>query len=245
MKSMVKKIFLTVAAVICCGTVLVGGAWCSAQRDESLCTEVRVVVEDSLQRQFVDTDELVRYLQSKKHYPLKQTMQQIDCHAIEQCLLKHDMVRNVECYKSPFGKVHIVVSQRIPILQVVTNDGLYYVDSDRRIMPVRTPNAIAVPIFKGAINQRAATEEYYDFVTWLSTNRYWNERIQSIHISTPKHLVIHQKGEGARIILGELDGYAEKLDKLQKLYTKGFDKIGYPTHREYDLRFNGQVVGRK
>ena len=47
------------------------------------------------------------------------------------------------------------------------------------------------------------------------------------------------------IILGELDGYEDKMQRLQKLYTKGFDKIGYDNYREYDLRFDGQVVGRK
>jgi len=35
------------------------------------------------------------------------------------------------------------------------------------------------------------------------------------------------------------------MDRLQKLYTKGFDKIGYTDYREYDLRFDGQVVGRR
>lgn len=242
---MVKKIFLTVAVALCCGAVLLGGAWCSTLDDESSCSEVRIVVEDSLQRQFVDTDELTRYLQHKQHYPLSQTMQQIDCHAIEQCLMKHDMVRKAECYKSPFGKVHIVVSQRIPMLQVVTHDAIYYVDSDRRVMPMRKQMDVTVPVFKGAVSQRAATEEYYDFVVWLNRNRYWHERIQCIHVSSPKHMVINQK-EGARIILGALDGYADKLGKLQKLYTKGLGKMNnHPTHREYDLRFNGQVVGRK
>ena len=53
---MVKKIFLTVAVVICCGAVLVAGAWCSAQVDSSPCTEVHVVVKDSLERQFVTAD---------------------------------------------------------------------------------------------------------------------------------------------------------------------------------------------
>jgi hypothetical protein len=56
---------------------------------------------------------------------------------------------------------------------------------------------------------------------------------------------LKQEGIDAKIILGSLDGYVEKLSKLQKLYTKGFDKIGYPECKEYDLRFEGQVVSRK
>jgi hypothetical protein len=56
---------------------------------------------------------------------------------------------------------------------------------------------------------------------------------------------LNQEGQTSKIILGGIDGYEAKLQKLRKLYTKGFDKIGYPECREYDLRFTNQVVCRK
>jgi cell division protein FtsQ len=111
-------------------------------------------------------------------------------------------------------------------------------------MPVRKQMDVDVPVFKGAISHRAATEEYFEFAEWLNKNRYWKERICGISVLNPKHLVLNQDGN-AKILLGELNGYSEKLNKLQKLYTRGFDKIGYPDVREYDLRFDGQVVSRK
>lgn len=245
MKSMVKKIFLIVTVVLCCGAVGIGGGWCATQQDDSLCTIVQVVVKDSLERQFVDVDELTGYLKQHRFYPEGKTMTTIDCHAIEECLQKHDMVREVECYKSPFGCVNIVVEQRVPKLQVVSNDGCYYVDTDRRIMPARQQIEVEVPVFKGNVSERAAREEYFDFVDWLNSNRYWRTRICDVYVANPKHLILAQKGENTKIILGPLDEYSEKLNKLQKLYTKGFSQIGYPDVSEYDLRFTGQVVGRK
>jgi hypothetical protein len=82
-------------------------------------------------------------------------------------------------------------------------------------------------------------------VLWLRDNHYWDSRIRTIYVKHPKFLVLNQEGQKARIVLGALDGYADKLGRLQKLYTKGLDKIGYPDYSEYDLRFEGQVVGRK
>ena len=64
-------------------------------------------------------------------------MDQIDCHSIEQCLLGHDMVRDAACYKSPFGKLYVEIQQREPVLYVVSNDGSYFIDSDRKTMPLR------------------------------------------------------------------------------------------------------------
>jgi cell division protein FtsQ len=245
MKIMVKKVLLMTVAAVCCVTVLVGGVWCSTRCNSSPCTEVSIVVKDSLKRHFVDATEIEGYLKSKGCYPLGDSMRLVDCHSIEQCLLNHDMVRKAECYQSPFGKVSIMIYQRIPVMGVVSNDGCYYVDSERRVMPVRGEMDNALLILRGAVSERAAREEYYDFVEWLSADEYWSTRIRDIYVHNPKNLVLRQKELKAKIILGELDGYAGKMEKLRVLYTQGLDEIGYPDYSEYDLRFDKQVVGRK
>ena len=245
MKSMVKKLLLTVFVVVCCGAVLVGSVWSSAQKDDSPCTAVQIVVRDSMERQFVQVDELEGYLKRYRLYPQGLLMNQIDCQAIEQCLQAHDMVRNAECYKSPLGVVRVEVTQRVPVLCVMTAEGCYYVDSDREVMPARKSVDVDLPVFRGAVSERAAKEEYYDFVEWLQGNHYWRELISDVYVQHPRYLLLTQRGQKAKIVLGALDGYADKLARLRKLYTHGLDEIEHPDYREYDLRFEGQVVGRK
>ena len=245
MKSMVKKILLTVFVVVCCGAVLVGGVWSSAQKDDSPCTAVQIVVRDSMERQFVQVDELEGYLKLYRLYPQGLLMNQIDCQAIEQCLQDHDMVRNAECYKSPLGVVRVEVTQRVPVLCVMTAEGCYYVDSDREVMPARKSVDVDLPVFRGAVSERAAKDEYYDCVEWLQGNHYWRELISDVYVQHPRYLLLTQRGQKAKIVLGALDGYADKLARLRKLYTHGLDEREHPDYREYDLRFEGQVVGRK
>lgn len=244
MKRMIKKVLLLTAAGICLAAVVAGGVYCSAQCDSSICNEVHIVVKDSLKRQFVAANELELFLLRNSYYPLGESMGVVDCYKIEQCLLSHEMVREVESYKSPFGQVYISVKQRVPVLGVVSNDGCYYVDSDRRVMPVRGEMS-GVPVFSGAVSERAARDEYFDFAKWLVGNDFWSARIHRIQVNTPRNIVLNQEGQTSKIILGGIDGYEAKLQKLRKLYTKGFDKIGYPECREYDLRFTNQVVCRK
>jgi hypothetical protein len=57
-------------------------------------------------------------------------------------------------------------------------------------------------------------------------------------------VILNQVNYDAKILLGTLSGYEDKLARLQKLYTQGFDVLGYPECQELDLRFNGQVVRR-
>lgn len=240
----VTKVLLTVVTTVCCAAVLVGGIWCSRQADTSLCTQVDVVVEDSVSRQYVDAMEVEGYLKARGCYALTKAMSEVDCHMIEQALLKHEMIRTASCYKTPFGAVRIRVTQRVPVLCVKTAEGNYLVDADRRVMPYRSGMKLDVPVFTGAISKCAATEEYYDFVLWLQDNSYWGERIRDVYVRNPKLVVLSQKDYSAKIVLGKLDGYEDKLARLRSLYKKGFDVLGYPECRELDLRYAGQVVRR-
>lgn len=240
----VTKVLLTVVTTVCCAAVLVGGIWCSRQADMSLCTQVDIVVEDSVSRQYVDAMELEGYLKARGCYALTKAMSEVDCHMIELLLLKHEMIRTASCYKTPFGAVRIRVTQRVPVLCVKTAEGNYLVDADRRVMPYRSGMKLDVPVFTGAISKCAATEEYYDFVLWLQDNSYWGERIRDVYVRNPKLVVLSQKDYSAKIVLGKLDGYEDKLARLRSLYKKGFDVLGYPECRELDLRYAGQVVRR-
>ena len=240
----IKSILLSVVAAIAVIAVFVGGTVCSQQVDSSLCSQVDVVVVDSLDRQYVDADELVSYLKSKKAYGIGSAMSSINCHAIEELLLQHPMVRTANCYKTPFGGLRIRVSQRVPMLCVKTSDDIYLVDTDRKRMPCRTGMEQGLMRLSGAVSQRAALDEYYDFVLWLQQNDYWSSRIKRLHVHNTRHIILMQNDYDANILLGQLDGYQEKLERLQKLYTNGFDILGYPPCRELDLRFTGQVVRR-
>lgn len=241
----IKTIIALVSAVVVVSAMSVAAFWASHQPDPSPCAWLRVEVTDSLDRRFVESEELRRLLAREGLLPEGKPMQEVSCQTIEDCLLKHDMVRTAECFKTYQGGVCVRVTQRVPALYVLSNDGAYYVDSDRQIMPTRRTIEVDVPLFKGAVGKRAATEEYFDLAQWLTDNRYWQSRIQEVQVVNPKHIVLNQKDGKGKIILGDLSQLEQKMSKLQKLYTKGFDQIGYKDYREYDLRYKGQVIGRK
>ena len=241
----IKTIIALVSAVVVVSAMFVAALWASHRPDPSPCAWFRVEITDSLDRRFVESDELHRLIAREGLLPEGQPMDEISCQAIEDCLLKHDMVRTAECFKTYQGGVRVRVTQRVPALYVMSSEGAYYVDKDRQIMPVRRTIEVDVPTFKGAVGKRAATEEYFDFAKWISSDRYWHSRIQHVQVVHPKHLVLHQEDGMSKIILGDLSQYEQKLDKLQKVYTKEADYMNDKNYREFDLRYKGQVIGRK
>jgi cell division protein FtsQ len=241
---MKKKMLVLACAILLSIATWVVGAWASKQPTDAVCQRLEILLCDSAQHQFVSVDELQRTLQRRALLPMGKRWDEVSCQEIEQCLLQHDMIRTAECYKKSTGDVCVRLTQRVPMLYVTTAEGSYYVDTDRKIMPVRSSIQVAVPIFKGNISQRAATEEYFDFVSWLMNDNYWRQRITQIHVRNPKQHVLTQLHVEGNILLGDLNGYEQKMERLRKLYVKGFDKIGYKSYKEYDLRYQGQVVGR-
>lgn len=238
-----KMLVLACAILLSIGTWVVG-AWASKQPTDAVCQRLEILLCDSAQHQFVSVDELQRALQRRALLPVGKRWDEVSCQEIEQCLLQHDMIRTAECYKTSTGDVCVRLTQRVPMLYVTTAEGSYYVDTDRRVMPVRSSIEVSVPIFKGNVSQRAATEEYFDFVCWLQDDSYWSQRITQVHVRNPKQHVLKQRHVEGDILLGDLQGYEQKMERLRKLYVKGFDKIGYKSYKEYDLRYQGQVVGR-
>jgi cell division protein FtsQ len=46
-------------------------------------------------------------------------------------------------------------------------------------------------------------------------------------------------------MLGELDGYRAKLDKLQRFYLRGLSYEGWDTYRYINLKYKNQIVCTK
>jgi len=81
-------------------------------------------------------EELKGILQQKGIYPIGKKMERISTKSLERELSKHPLIDEAECYKTPSGKVCVEVTQRIPILRVMSANGQnYYLDNKGTIMP--------------------------------------------------------------------------------------------------------------
>lgn len=246
MESKLKKMVVGSTAILCCVIVVLCGLWCNHHSGTLPCARVNIVVQDSVERQFVGVKEIVNYLDSCGLYPQGKVLSTVDCQTLEQSLKKHEMLRTACCYKTAYNGVCMVVDQRVPVMIVFTDDSCgYYVDMERTIMPMRSKVNVRVPVFRGAVNENSAKAEYYDFAQWLSKDAYWSKKIHEVHVLAPNDLILTQTDDNATILLGSLDDYASKLDKMRVFYEKGADIVDYSQYKAYDVRYSRQVVGKK
>lgn len=233
-----------VVVVVMAAIVIAAGVAGSRRAVDPVCSKIAIIIRDSTERQYVTTWELQQQLQKAGLWQVGEKLSNISCSQIEQNLLTHPMLRQVECYELARGEVRIAVKQRQPVM-LVAGDERYYLDSDRKFMPVRPSVNADVITVMGRIGRTQAQGEMYNFVTWLNGNRYWRKKIEYIRVINPKMVELRDSTNHYTLVLGTLDNAEQRLGDLKKLYEEGFGKIGYPKYEQIDLRYKNQIIGRK
>jgi hypothetical protein len=151
---------------------------------------------------------------------------------------------------TPRNEVRVRLTQRVPILRVQMPGDTYFIDSDRKVMPVRAAVKDSVLVVTGMVGVQLASGVLADFAEWLENEPYWQERIHHVYVHTPQMMYLYlKKGErftvsGERIVLGTMRGYERKLNKLRTFFENSEEIIRDKNYYEYDIRFRGQVIGR-
>ncbi len=212
--------------------------------EERVCCGLEIVVRDSAERCYTKTSTLLNRIKQDGVYPVGKAMSDISTQAIEDCVLEYPVLSKAVCYKTTDGKVCVDVWQRIPVLRVATGEN-YFVDEDRTILPDMASIAAYVPIVTGRVSKSFAQGDLFDFVEYIEGDNFWSAQIEQIHVVSEKQIELIPRIGSHVIILGDLDGYESKLNKLQTFYTEAMNKTGWLPYKEIDLRYRGQVVCRK
>ena len=244
MKPIWKYILITVFATILCGYLVFSLWYFSGNDKEVVCRKLKIVLVDSTKIQLITEKNIAQILEENDLNPIGKTIKHISTESIESILKKNSMIKMAECYKTPSGIVNIRIQQRLPKLRVV-GLGSYYIDVDRKPMPVSPNYAAYVPVVSGKVTVSMAAGSLYDFVTFLEENPFWNAQVEQIVVRDDKKIELIPRVGDAVILLGTLDNYQAKLKKLQKLYAKGFNVMGWNRYKVIDLQYKDQVVCNK
>ena len=169
----------------------------------------------------------------------------INTRLLEEELSQHPLIENVECYRTPGCKIGIEVTQRLPILRVMANNGdNYYIDNKGKIMPI--PNSSAhVAVVTGYVDRDFAVKELYTLGVFLQAHPLWDAQIEQINVTQAKELELVPRVGEHIIFLGKPGNYEEKFEKLKTFYEKGLNQVGWNKYSRISLEFNNQIICTK
>ena len=224
---------------------LVFSLWYFSGRErDNVCNKLEILLADSSNIHLITQADIAKILEQNNQNPLGKTFKYIRTESIETLLHRNPMIKVAECYKTHGGVVNIRILQRCPKFRVVGMES-YYIDTDRKPMPVSTNYAAYVPVVSGRVTLSMVKGKMFYFVSYLIDDPFWNAQIEQIYIREDLKIELVPRVGDAIIVLGTLDNYQSKLEKLHKLYVNGFNVIGWNKYRIIDLQYKDQVVCSK
>lgn len=210
--------------------------------EEVVCQKIEVEVVNTSGQNYISSNEVIALLKNQGIFPVGKNLSEIRSGEIEEKLAADRLIKRAECFKTVGGDVKVKVYQRIPVLRVFSQNGSYYVDNEGEIMPVPGNFAAYVPVASGSINNEYAKKQLYDFVGYLKNNKFWDSQIAQIYVASNQDVILTPTVGSHQIILGKIEDYKEKLNKLRVFYEKGLNRIGWNRYSVINLKYKNQVV---
>ncbi len=217
----------------------------SDKTEGQLCKDIVINIIDSVDAPYLKKYEVERSLVKESKQILDKPFGDINTLNVERIISQNPIVRKVSCYKTPSGSVRIDIYQRNPIARVMGVDGDFFVDDDGAIMPVTNNYTAYVPIVSGYVTKETATKDILGLVKFINADEFWRAQITQIHVLSNKEIELIPRVGKHTILLGEIDEYDKKLNKLLLFYEKGLSKKGWNTYKAINLKYDNQVIGIK
>lgn len=255
-----KKILLVTCDVILGGYIVVAmSAFNEPDNGKHVCTQVNIHIQDEATNGFISAPEIKARLQHTGLYPINKPLAKINTRSIEDQLKQSPFIKNAECYKTEDGHVWIELTQRMPSLHIMADNGEdYYLDDNHRIMPNShyTSNLI---IATGNIDQWFAKNYISYLADAINANDFWRNQVVQINVLPDKGVELVPRVGNHIIYIGQLPetkyiadrkklvtDYANiKMDRLEKFYRYGLSQAGWNKYSYINVEFDNQIICKK
>ena len=212
----------------------------SARLGEVPCKGLQVAVKDTATNSFIDDMEVLKIVKRGYGDIVNTPVMHIDKDSVERLLARNSVIKSAQVYYSLDGYFHVEITQRKPVLRILSGGG-YYVDEDGKIMPLSRKYTSRVVVATGDISQKFACDKLYPFVRSLKKDEFWDALIEQIVVRNEELILIPEVGN-FKIIFGKLEGQEEKMEKLRLFLKEGISRKGWNKYKEVNLKFHKQIV---
>ena len=177
---------------------------------------------------------------------------QLDLNHIERILVDDAFIVNVDAYIDAKQRLHIDVTQRIPILRVIQLDGMsYYLDSESVKLPLSKNFTARVPVITGHVETYrnefldsigGSLKAVFKTVELVREDPVLHAWLEEIHVDHQKELVLYGNIGNFLVLLGEGTDLEKKLKKMKVFLIEGMMNVGWNTPCTINLKFGDQVI---
>jgi cell division protein FtsQ len=244
---MIKKILVTGGICLLAGYLIFSAFYFEEKPKDDLCTGFEVEIKNGVEGdKFVEVKDVKLYIKEKGLDPTGKQLKNINTNEIEEAILANRLIKRASVFVTNNSAIKAVIEERKPVLRVFNGSGgSYYIDNAGDKMPLSNRSTAYLPVATGAIKEDFARTELYKFALFLHDDAFWNAQIEQIVVLPNQDIKLVPRVGDHQIVLGSIDGYREKLDKLLTFYQNGLNETGWNKYSVINLKFDKQVVCTK
>lgn len=268
MKINYKKILVTVLWIIALSGLTASLAFVSKKEKQVRTGSMDITVNATGENQFVDEDDVKAFFNERQDALLNTEIKNVNINALEKALNSHPAVENADLSVDVNGDIKINVTQRTPLVRVLTMNGeSYYIDTQSKLMPLSDKYTARVLVVNGHIHEPYARrymfsvdqiaknelfkevsllDDIYEMAGYITNDTLLNSLIHQLSINEEKEFEMYPSVGNHKIIFGDATDIAEKFEKLKIFYKEGLNKTdNWNKYSTVNLKYKNQVVCTK
>ena len=236
-----------------------------------LCRGIEITILDSGELAFITKTRIRRYIQDNYPHILGQPLLSINTAELEGDLNDLSGVQEAQVYYGVDGYLRVRLQQREPMFRIVSTTGAScYVDRHGYTFPVDQNYTARVLLVTGNIGLptggRLLEEDFhqrgllpqedvvevchdrnwnqmFQFLCFLNADPLWRSQFAQIYVKNWRHVELVPRVGSQLIIMGSIDNYEYKLNKLYSTYRSLLKDNVLDEYATLDLQYSNQVVG--
>lgn len=210
-----------------------------------VCKAVDIRIMHSSRAGFITQGEVERILEREHVELVGIAFEHINNQQVQKALLKNPFIREATCYKTPDGRFNIMVSQRLPIMRVMTSKGEdYYLDAHGKQM---TPMGYSADLIvaTGHISSAFAKDTLLQLGLFLQENEFWNDQIEQADVRQDGGVNLITRVGNGTVHIGKIKELDVKFRNLRAFYDKVLPTVGWNKYAEINVEHTNQIICKK
>ena len=168
----------------------------------------------------------------------------VDLNTLENELSHHEMIEKAEVFSTIDGFLNTRITQKTPILRVISDNDSYYLDKKGDRISLSTNFSARVPLVVGEISKEKR-KPYLNLFNEINKDDFLSKNITGAQIMPSGNVVLTNRSFDYKIAFGKPINVQKKLRNYKAFFHHAIKDTLIKEYKEINLMFTQQVVCKK
>ena len=168
----------------------------------------------------------------------------VDLNSLETVLDDHEMIEKAQVFSTIDGLLNTRITQKTPIVRVITDNESYYLDSKGNRMSLSENFSARVPLVTGEISERNCKPFLFLF-NEIKKDDFLSKNITGAKVMASGNAVLTNRSYDYKIAFGKPINVEKKLKNYKAFFQHAIKDTLIKSYKEVNVMFTQQVVCKK